>query len=102
MDSLILTNELISAKYQSQLNSIGTTLLELNQLTKNNRKEMERGLLSKEINYIWESNLISTPKSIFQITQESLQLNLLLLYRHLRANILALLFSLALFSDFTI
>lgn len=100
VDSLILTNELISAKYQSQLNSIGTTLLELNQLTKNNRKEMERGLLSKEINYIWESNLISTPKSIFQITQESLQLNLLLLYRHLRANILALLFSLALFFGF--
>lgn len=100
VDSLILTNELIAAKYQSQLNTISTTLLELNQLTKNNRKEMERGLLSKEINYIWEGNLLATPKSIFQITQESLQINLLLLYRHLRANVLSLLISLALFFGF--
>lgn len=97
VDSLVLDNELISAKYQSQLNSIGTSLLELNQLVKNNRKEMERSFLSKEINFVWEKNQVKTPKSIFQITQESLQLNLILLYRHLRANIMSLVFSMGIF-----
>lgn len=100
VDSMVLQKELISAKYQSRLNAISNELLELNQYVKNNRDEMERGLLSKEINYLWEKPQFEVSKSIFTITQESLQINTLLLYRHLKSNILALIFSIFLFVGF--
>lgn len=84
LDSMIYREELQAARYQSQLSSITIGIKELIRYVDSNKSELERNLLKKEINYIWESYAIPSPKSILQITLDSLRLNYLLLLRQLR------------------
>lgn len=86
VDSTIYRQELQAARYQSQLSSITIGIMELRRYVETNKSMLEKKLLTKEINYLWESYNIPSPKSIFQITLESIKLNYLFLLRQLRAD----------------
>ncbi len=86
LDSAIYRQELQAARYQSQLSSITIGIMELRRYVENNKSLLEKKLLKKEINYIWESYSIPSPKSILQITADSIKLNYLFLLRQFRAN----------------
>ncbi|MFL0685797.1 MAG: mechanosensitive ion channel family protein [Algoriphagus aquaeductus] len=83
LDSALYRQELIAARFQARLSKVTITLLGLKRYLENNRTFLEKNLLKKEINYIWESYQIPSPKSIFQITLDSLKLNFLFLRRQL-------------------
>lgn len=85
LDSTIYRQELQAARYQSQLSSITIGIMELRRYVEINKSILEKNLLKKEINFIWESYSIPSPKSIFQITLDSIKLNYLFLLRQLRA-----------------
>lgn len=87
LDSTIYRQELQAARYQSKLSSITIGIMELRRYVENNRTVLEKNLLKKEINFIWESYEIPSPKSIFHITLDSLQLNYLFLLRQLRTDL---------------
>ncbi|HSF55303.1 MAG TPA: mechanosensitive ion channel domain-containing protein [Algoriphagus sp.] len=86
LDSAIYRQELQAARYQSQLSSITIGIMELTRYVEVNKSLLQRKLLRKEINYIWESYSIPSPKSIFQITVDSIKLNYLFLLTQLRAD----------------
>lgn len=86
IDSAIYHQELQIAKYQSMLSNISMGLSELKRYVENNKTILEKNLLKKEINFIWESYSIPSPKSILDITYDSLSLNFLFLKRQLNAN----------------
>ena len=86
LDSTIYHQELQAARYQSQLSQITIGIMEIRRYLEIKKTELEKNLLKKEINYIWESYSIPSPKSIFQITLESLKLNYLFLLRQLRVS----------------
>ncbi|OOG76211.1 hypothetical protein B0E43_08885 [Algoriphagus sp. A40] len=86
LDSTIYRQELQAARYQSQLSSITIGIMELRRYVETNKSLLEKKLLNKEINYIWESYSIPSPKSIFEITLDSIKLNYLFLLRQLRAD----------------
>lgn len=86
LDSTIYRQELQAARYQSQLSSITIGIMELRRYVENNKNLLEKNLLKKEINFIWESNSIPSPKTILQITIDSFKLNYLFLLRQLRAD----------------
>lgn len=86
MDSTIYRQELQAARYQSQLSSITIGIMEMRRYVETNKSLLEKKLLQKEINYIWESYSIPSPKSIFEITLDSIKLNYLFLLRQLRAD----------------
>lgn len=87
LDSMVYKQELQAARYQSKLSSITIGIMELRRYVENNKSILEKNLLKKEINFIWESYSIPSPKSIFQITIDSLKLNYLFLLRQLRADL---------------
>ncbi len=84
IDSTIYQQELQAARYQSQLSQITIGIMEIRRYLEIKKTELEKNLLKKEINFIWESYSIPSPKSILQITVESLKLNYLFLLRQLR------------------
>lgn len=86
IDSTIYRQELQIARYQSILSNISMGLSELKRYVENNKTILEKNLLKKEINFIWESYSIPSPKSILDITYESISLNFLFLKRQLNAN----------------
>lgn len=86
IDSTIYRQELQSARYQSKLSSITIGIMELRRYVRAGRTQLEKNLLKKEINFIWESYSIPSPKSILQITVDSFKLNYLFLLRQLRAD----------------
>lgn len=86
VDSAIYRQELQAARYQSNLSTITIGIMELTRYVANNKSLLEKRILKKEINYIWESYSIPSPKSIFQITLDSLKLNYRLLMRQFRLN----------------
>jgi potassium efflux system protein len=86
LDSTIYRQELQAARYQSQLSSITIGIMELTRYVEVNKSLLQKKLLNKEINYIWESYSIPSPKSIFQITLDSIKLNYLFLLTQLRAD----------------
>lgn len=96
LDSTIYRQELQAARYQSKLSSITIGIMELRRYVENNKSILEKNLLKKEINFIWESYSIPSPKSIIQITLDSLKLNYLFLLRQLRANLFISFLALAL------
>lgn len=86
IDSTIYRQELQAARYQSMLSSISMDLSELKRYIETNKSILEKNLLKKEINYIWESYSIPSPKSILDITFDSMRLNFLFLKRQLSGN----------------
>ena len=86
LDSTIYRQELQAARYQSRLSSITIGVMELKRYVEVNKSLLEKKLLHKEINYIWESYSIPSPKSIAQITLDSVKLNYLFLLQQLRSN----------------
>jgi len=89
IDSTIYRQELQAARYQSMLSSISIGLSELKRYVETNKTILEKNLFKKEINYIWESYSIPSPKSILDITFDSLGLNFLFLKNQLTDNFLA-------------
>lgn len=87
LDSTIYKQELQAARYQSQLSNITTGIRELRRYVDINKSQLEKNLFKKEINFIWESYSIPSPKSIFQITIESIKLNYLFLVRQLKTDL---------------
>jgi small-conductance mechanosensitive channel len=87
LDSTIYRQELQAARYQSKLSSITIGIMELLRYVEINRTILEKNLLKKEINFIWESYEIASPKSIFNITLDSLKINYLFLLRQLRLDL---------------
>lgn len=86
IDSTIYRQELQIARYQSMLSNISMGLSELKRYVEKNKTLLEKNLFKKEINFIWEGNSIPSPKSILDITVESLSLNFLFLKRQLNGN----------------
>ncbi len=86
IDSVIYRQEVQIARYQSMLSNISMDLAELKRYVENNKTILEKNLFKKEINFIWESYSIPTPKSILDITYDSMRLNFLFLKRQLSAN----------------
>jgi len=89
IDSTIYRQELQAARYQSMLSSISIGLSELKRYVETNKTILEKNLFKKEINYIWESYSIPSPKSILDITFDSLGLNFLFLKNQLTDNFIA-------------
>jgi potassium-dependent mechanosensitive channel len=89
IDSTLYRQELQAARYQSMLSSISMGLAELKRYVEINKTILEKNLFKKEINYIWESYSIPSPKSILDITFDSLRLNFLLLKNQLLESLLA-------------
>ncbi len=87
LDRTIYRQELQAARYQSQLSQITIGIMELRRFVGIKRKQLERNLLKKEINFIWESYNIPSPKSIFQITLDSFKLNYLFFVRQLKVSL---------------
>ncbi len=85
IDSTLYRQELQAARFQSLLSNISLSILELNRYVEANKTFLEKNLLKKEINFIWESYSIPSPKSILDITRDSIRLNFLLLKRQLVA-----------------
>ncbi|SDA49125.1 Small-conductance mechanosensitive channel [Algoriphagus alkaliphilus] len=86
IDSTIYRQELQAARYQSDISRISMGITELKRYVTINKSILERNLFKKEINYIWESYSIPSPKSILDITSDSIQLNFLILKKELMAN----------------
>lgn len=86
IDSTIYRQEVQAAQYQSALSNISLGLSELDRYVEINKSILEKNLLKKEINYIWESYSIPSPKSILNITLDSIRLNFLFLKEQLRKN----------------
>lgn len=89
IDSTIYSQELQAARYQAILSSISMGTSELKRYVEKNKTLLEKNLLKKEINYIWESYKIPSPKSILDITIESIKLNFLFLKNQLKENLVA-------------
>ncbi len=87
LDSTVYSQELITARFQSELNKISISLLNLEEYIASNRKTLEATLFQKEINYLWQENTISSPKPILQVSRESFRLNLTLLYNYFQNQI---------------
>jgi potassium-dependent mechanosensitive channel len=85
IDSTIYRQELQAARYQSDLSRIFMGVMELKRYVNINRSNLEKNIFKKEINYIWESYSIPSPKSILDITLESVHLNFLILKEELKA-----------------
>ncbi len=96
LDSSIYQQELRTAKFQSELSKISINLTVIEQFIDSSKKELERSLLKKEINYIWDANPLSSPKTILEITKESFMLNSRLLARYFASQSPQLVFSLLL------
>lgn len=75
LDSTIYHQELVAARYQAQLSKITINILELNRYIEANKSALEKNLLKKEINYLWERYSVPSPKTIFEITLDSIKLN---------------------------
>lgn len=86
IDSTIYRQELQAARYQSLLSSISMGLSELKRYVETNKTILEKNLFKKEINFIWESYSIPSPKSILDITFDSLRLNFIFLKNQLSQN----------------
>ena len=97
LDSTIFRQVLEAAKFQSQLSINFIRLGDLSLYVSKSQKILEKSLLTKEINFLWEDYLIPSPKSIFKITLDSLSINFLLLKRQLVGQIPALAASFVLF-----
>lgn len=102
IDSTIYRQELQAARYQSMLSSISMSLSELKRYVESNKKILEENLFKKEINFIWESYSIPSPKSILDITFDSLRLNFLFLKRQLSRNPLSAIVALLILSGASI
>lgn len=89
IDSTIYRQELQAARYQAMLSSISIGISELKRYVEANKTILEKNLFKKEINYIWESYSIPSPKSILDITFDSLRLNFLFLKTQLNGNPIA-------------
>jgi small-conductance mechanosensitive channel len=75
LDSALYSQQLIAARFQSEISKIGINLMTLDQYIDTNKKELERSLLTKEINYLWETNSIPSPKTILEISKESIDIS---------------------------
>jgi potassium-dependent mechanosensitive channel len=75
LDSILYSQQLIYARFQSEVSKISISLMSLNQFIETNKRELERSIFTKEINYLWESNSIHSPKTILEISKESINLN---------------------------
>ncbi len=75
LDSALYSQQLITARFQSEISKISISLMTLDQFIETSKKELERSLLTKEINYLWETNSIPSPKTILEISKESIDLN---------------------------
>ncbi|GAA0878786.1 hypothetical protein GCM10009119_17540 [Algoriphagus jejuensis] len=90
LDSTIYRQELQAARYQSKLSSISIGIMELKRYVETNKTILEKNILKKEINFIWESYSIPSPKSILDITLDSLKINYVFLISYLRSEPLVL------------
>lgn len=86
LDSALYSQQLITARFQSEISKINISLMSLDQFIETNKKELERSLLTKEINYLWETNSIPSPKTILEISRESIDLNYGFLKSYLAMN----------------
>ena len=75
IDSAIFHQELQAARLQSQISNVTVKIMELQNYVSKSKRELEKNLFSKEINFLWEDYSIASPKSILSITLESLELN---------------------------
>ncbi|TDQ16409.1 mechanosensitive ion channel-like protein [Algoriphagus boseongensis] len=75
IDSTIFRQELQAARLQSRLNLSIIQIEELKDYVEKSKIALEKSIFKKEINFIWEDYSIPSPKSIFSITFESLELN---------------------------
>ncbi len=94
LDSALYSQQLITARFQSEISKITINLMTLDQFIEINKKELERSLLTKEINYLWETNSIPTPKTVLEISKESIDLNFGFLKTYLTENKASLMLSL--------
>lgn len=94
LDSALYSQQLITARFQSEISKIKINLMTLDQFIAINKKEQERSLLTKEINYLWETNSIPSPKTILEISKESIDLNYGFLKTYLGMNKVSFGFSL--------
>ena len=86
LDSALYSQQLITARFQSEISKVSINLMTLDQFIEINKKELERSLLTKEINYIWETNSIPSPRTILEISKESIDLNFGFLKTYLADN----------------
>lgn len=96
LDSALYRQQLITARFQSEISKISISLMTLDQFIETSKKELERSLLTKEINYLWETNSIPSPKTILEISKESIDLNYGFLRTYLGMNKASLVLSLLL------
>lgn len=94
LDSALYSQQLITARFQSEISKVSINLMTLDQFIEINKKELERSLLTKEINYLWETNSIPSPRTILEISKESIDLNFGFLKTYLADNKASLGFSL--------
>lgn len=86
LDSALYSQQLITARFQSEVSKVSINLMTLDQFIEINKKELERSLLTKEINYLWETNSIPSPRTILEISKESIDLNFGFLKTYLADN----------------
>jgi small-conductance mechanosensitive channel len=86
LDSALYSQQLITARFQSEVSKVSINLMTLDQFMEINKKELESSLLTKEINYLWETNSIPSPRTILEISKESIDLNFGFLKTYLEDN----------------
>lgn len=75
VDSSFLAQEIILARFQAKVSANTVTFLELQQILNSNRKQLERRVWTKEINYPWEATNFDKDRNIKEILLESTDLN---------------------------
>ncbi|MDX5337998.1 MAG: mechanosensitive ion channel [Cyclobacteriaceae bacterium] len=93
IDSAIFHQELQAARFQSQLSFIAIKISRLHDFIEQSKSQLEKAILQKELNYLWEDYSISSPKSVLKITLETLELNWALFKRQIRAHVFSTVFS---------
>lgn len=83
LDSTLFREILSAARFQSQLSINTIRIRDLSLYVEKSKEILEKSLLTKEINYLWEDYSVPSPKSVLKITLDSLKINFLLLNRQL-------------------
>lgn len=96
IDSAIFHQELQAARFQSQLSFIAIKISRLRDFIEQSKSQLEKTILQKELNFLWEDYSISSPKSVLKITLDTLELNWTLFKRQISSHIFSTIFSILL------
>ncbi len=78
-DSSLNVQRLIVATYQSRVSNLSIRINQIDERLKSEKRALEKALLSKETNYIWEPKDLPNTERLIDVFRDSLTFNLIIL-----------------------